>query len=213
MNLILFGPPGAGKGTQAQYLAQKYNYYQLSTGGLLRSEIQNKTSIGNQISEIIGRGEMVTDDIVDSLIANVIKNDKYKNKIIFDGYPRNIKQAKNLSKILIENNQKIELVIFLNLKKEDVIKRIVSRVTCNKCNKTFNKLVNDEEISNHPCGIEHMVKRNDDKEKTIIKRYDTYMDVTKPMLDYYSSNSNFKEVDGSLKINQISRKIEDFISS
>ena len=213
MNLILFGPPGAGKGTQAQYLAQKYNYYQLSTGDLLRSEIQNKTSIGNQISEIIGRGEMVTDDIVDTLIANVIKNDKYENKIIFDGYPRNIKQAKNLSKILIENNQKIELIIFLNLKREDVIKRIESRITCNKCNKTFNKLLNDEEISSHSCGIEHMVKRSDDKEKTIIKRYDTYMDVTKPMLDYYSSNSNFKEVDGSLKINQISRKIEDFISS
>jgi len=213
VNLILFGPPGAGKGTQAQYLAQKYNYYQLSTGDLLRSEIQNKTSIGNQISEIIGRGEMVTDDIVDTLIANVIKNDKYENKIIFDGYPRNIKQAKNLSKILIENNQKIELIIFLNLKREDVIKRIESRITCNKCNKTFNKLLNDEEISNHSCGIEHMVKRSDDKEKTIIKRYDTYMDVTKPMLDYYSSNSNFKEVDGSLKINQISRKIEDFISS
>jgi len=213
VNLILFGPPGAGKGTQAQYLVKKYNYYQLSTGNLLRSEIQNKTLTGNQISEIIGRGEMVTDDIVDSLISNVIKNNKYKNKIIFDGYPRNIDQAKNLSKILNENNQKIELIIFLNLKREEVIKRIEGRVTCNKCNKTFNKLVDKQEILNHSCGSTHLIKRTDDSAQTIIKRYDTYIDITKPMLDYYSSNSNFKEVDGSMKINQISSKIEDFISS
>jgi len=213
VNLILFGPPGAGKGTQAQYLVNKYNYYQLSTGDLLRSEIQNKTLKGNQISEIIGRGEMVTDSIVDSLISNVIKNDKYKNKIIFDGYPRNIKQATNLSKILNENNQKIELIIFLNLKREEVIKRIEGRVICNKCNKTFNKFMDEEEFSNHSCGNSYMIKRTDDTADTIIKRYDTYMEITKPMLNYYSSNANFKEVDGSLKIDQISSKIEDFISS
>ena len=213
MNLILFGPPGAGKGTQAQYLVKKYNYYQLSTGNLLRSEIQNKTLTGNQISEIIGRGEMVTDDIVDSLISNVIKNNKYKNKIIFDGYPRNIEQAKNLSKILNENNQKIELIIFLNLKREEVLKRIEGRVTCNKCNKTFNKLVDRQEILNHSCGSMHLIKRTDDSAQTIIKRYDAYIDITKPMLDYYSSNTNFKEVDGSMKISQISSKIEDFITS
>jgi len=213
VNLILFGPPGAGKGTQAQNLVKKYNYYQLSTGDLLRNEIQNKTLTGSQISEIIGRGEMVTDDIVDKLISNVIKNDKYKNKIIFDGYPRNIEQAKNLSKILNENNQKIKLIIFLNLKRDEVIKRIEARVTCNKCNKTFNKFEDKEEISNHLCGSAHMIKRTDDINETIIKRYDTYMDITKPMLDYYSSKANFKEVDGSLKISQISSKIEDFISS
>ena len=100
MNLIIFGPPGAGKGTQAQNLVKKYQYYQLSTGDLLRNEIQSKTDIGNQISEIIGRGELVTDEIVDNLIQKVIVNAKYKNKIIFDGYPRNITQAKNLDNIL-----------------------------------------------------------------------------------------------------------------
>ena len=212
VNLILFGPPGAGKGTQAQYLAQKYNYYQLSTGDLLRSEIQNKTSIGNQISEIIGRGEMVTDDIVDTLIANVIKNDKYENKIIFDGYPRNIKQAKNLSKILIENNQKIELIIFLNLKREDVIKRIESRITCNKCNKTFNEHLNIEEIDNHECGRNYLKKRKDDNEKAIIARYDEYMKKTKPVLDFYSTSSHFYEIDGSHKIQEITSKIEQILT-
>jgi len=211
VNLILFGPPGAGKGTQAQYLVKKYSYYQLSTGNLLRNEIENKSNIGNQISELIGRGEMVTDDIVGNLILNVIKNDKYKNKIIFDGYPRNIHQAKNLKKILNENNQKIDLVIFLNVNREEIIKRIEGRVVCNKCNNTFNKFTDKNEIINHQCGEKYMIKRSDDDVKTIIKRYDTYMKITEPVLNYYSSDGNFKEVDGSLKIDQISSKIDDFI--
>jgi len=211
VNLILFGPPGAGKGTQAQYLVKKYSYYQLSTGDLLRNEIENKTNIGNQISEIIGRGEMVTDNIVDNLILNVIKNNKYKNKIIFDGYPRNIYQAKNLSRTLNENNQKIDLIIFLNVKKEEIIKRIEGRMVCKKCNNTFNKFTDKNEILNHQCGQNHMVKRTDDDVKTIIKRYDTYMEITEPVLNYYSSDVNFKEIDASLKIDQISSKIDDFV--
>ena len=211
MNLILFGPPGAGKGTQAQQIVKKHKYYQLSTGDLLRSEIQNKTILGNEISEIIGRGEMVTDEIVDSLILNVVKNDKLKNKIIFDGYPRNLKQAKNLSKILAENNQKIDLVIFLNVKRDEIIKRVESRIVCKKCINTFNISIDKEKILNHSCGSEHMIKRDDDKKNTIIKRFDTYMDITKPILNYYSSNENFKEIDGSLKIDEISSKIDEFI--
>ena len=211
MNLILFGPPGAGKGTQAQYIVKKYKYYQLSTGNLLRAEIQSKTTIGNEISEIIGRGEMVTDAIVDNLISNIIKNEKYKNKIIFDGYPRNIKQAKNLSKILNEYKQKIDLIVYLNVKRNEIAKRIENRVVCNICSNTFNELTDKKEILNHSCGSANMIKRSDDKNNTIIKRYDTYMDITKPVLDYYSSNRNFKEIDGSLKIDEISSKIDEFI--
>ena len=211
MNLILFGPPGAGKGTQAQYLVKKFNYFQLSTGNLLRNEIENKTNIGNQISELIGRGEMVTDEIVDNLILNIVKNKIYENKIIFDGYPRNLYQAKNLTKILKENNQEINLIIFLNLNRVDAIKRIENRVTCSKCNKTFNRIIDSEEIAKRKCCSNYMTKRTDDKTETIIKRYDTYMDITKPVLDYYSSNPNFMEIDGSLKIDQISSKIDEFV--
>jgi adenylate kinase len=211
VNIILFGPPGAGKGTQAQHLVKKYNHYQLSTGNLLRNEIENKTNIGSQISELIGRGEMVTDDIVDDLILNIVKNRNYESKIIFDGYPRNIYQAKNLSKILNENNQKINLIIFLNLKRDEVIKRIENRVTCSKCNKTFNKVIDYEKISKRPCCSKYTIKRADDKAETIIKRYDTYMKITEPVLKYYSSQVNFKEIDGSLKIDEISSKIDDFM--
>jgi len=187
----MFGPPGAGKGTQAQNLVKKYQYYQLSTGDLLRNEIQSKTETGNQISEIIGRGELVTDDIVDNLIKKIIVNKNYKNKIIFDGYPRNITQVKNLNKMLNDNDQKIGAIIFLNVKRDDVINRIDNRVVCNKCFATFNKFVNENEITNHPCGADHVIKRSDDDVKTIIRRFDTYMDITKPVLDHYSSKFNF----------------------
>ena len=211
MNLILFGPPGAGKGTQAQYLVKKYNFYHLSTGNLLRNEIQNQTIVGNQISEIIGRGEMVTNDIVENLILNVISKEDYFDKIIFDGYPRNIEQAKNLTKILNKTNQEITLIIFLNVRRDVIIKRIEGRVVCRKCNNTFNELNDKNEISNHLCGINYLEKRSDDEAKTIARRYDTYMDITKPVLNYYSSNTNFKEIDGSLKIDEISSKIDEFV--
>jgi len=207
----MFGPPGAGKGTQAQNLVKKYKYYQLSTGDLLRNEIQNKTDIGNQISESIGRGELVTDDIVDNLIQKIIANKNYKNKIIFDGYPRNITQAINLDKMLNENNQKIGAIIFLNVKRDDILKRIDERVICNRCFTTFNKFFDENEITNHSCGKDQITKRSDDNSKTIIRRFDTYMDITKPVLKYYSTKPNFIEIDGSLKINEISRKINDIL--
>ena len=207
----MFGPPGAGKGTQAQSLVQKYHYYQLSTGDLLRNEIQSKSDIGNQISEIIGRGEFVSDDIVDNLIQKIIINKKYMNKIIFDGYPRNIDQAKSLDKMLNANNLKIGAVIFLNVKRNDIIKRIEGRVICNKCFATFNKFANASEITNHLCGSGNVIKRSDDNAKTIIRRFDNYMDITKPVLEYYSSNPNFIEIDGSLKINEISSKINNIL--
>ena len=207
----MFGPPGAGKGTQAQNLVKKHQYYQLSTGDLLRNEIQNKTNIGNQISEIIGRGELVTDDIVDNLIKKILTNEKYKNKIIFDGYPRNLNQAKNLDKMLKNYNQKIGTIIFLNVKRENIIKRIEGRIVCNKCFATFNKFFDKIDLENHSCGKEYLYRRSDDNDKAIINRFDTYMDITKPVLEYYSSKFNFVEIDGSLKIHEISSKIDDIV--
>ena len=207
----MFGPPGAGKGTQAQNLVKKYQYFQLSTGDLLRNEIENKTDIGNQISEILGRGELVTDDIVNNLIQKVIINKNYKNKIIFDGYPRNIAQANQLDKMLNNNDQKIGAIIFLNVKRDDIINRIDNRVICNKCFATFNKFVNENEIANHSCGSDNVIKRIDDNAKTIIRRFNTYMDITIPVLDHYSSKTNFIEIDGSLKISEISSKINDIL--
>ena len=211
MNIILFGPPGAGKGTQAQYIVKKYDYFQLSTGDLLRDEIKNKSELGKKISKIIGKGKFVTDEIANSLLIKIITSPQYKKKIIFDGYPRNINQAINLEKLLKNNNQEIGSIIFLNVSREIVEKRISGRIICEKCNTTLNELTNKEELEKHLCGQKYLKKRPDDNTQTIIKRYDAYIEQTKPVLDHYSSNSNFYEIDGSLKIDEISRKIEDIL--
>ena len=211
MNIILFGPPGAGKGTQAQYIVKNYNYFQLSTGNLLRDEIKNKTSLGKKIENLISRGEFVSDEIVNSLLKQSINNLKFRDRIIFDGYPRNTFQAENLNKILIEYKQIIGAIIFLNVSREVVEKRIVGRVTCEKCNMTLNEYFNQEEINMHPCGRSFLKKRVDDNLETIMSRYDIYMKKTKPVLEFYSNKDIFHEIDGSLKIDEITIKINHIL--
>ena len=212
MNIILFGPPGAGKGTQAQSIVKKHNYFQLSTGDLLRNEIKKKTDLGKEIEDIISKGNFASDEIVNKLLKNTILNLKFRDRIIFDGYPRSIEQAKNLDLILNEFNQKIDLIISLVVSREIIEKRIIGRVTCDKCNLTLNEFFNKEEIDLHPCGKEYFIKRKDDNLETIMSRYDIYTKTTEPVLNFLSKNSNFHEIDGTLEIDEITAKIDTFIN-
>ena len=186
MNIILFGPPGAGKGTQAKYLVKKLNAFQISTGDMLREEIKKNSEIGKKIINDMNDGKFVNDEIVNEMIKNVISDPKKKNKLIFDGYPRSLSQAENLDQLLNKSNQKIDFIFFLNVKKDTIIKRIEKRKV--------------------------LEKRTDDNLSTILKRYDTYMETTKPVLDFYKKNTNFYEIDGDEKIEEISRKIEQILS-
>jgi len=211
VNIILFGPPGAGKGTQAQSIVKKHNYFQLSTGDLLRGEIKKKTNLGKKIDQIISKGKFVSDDVVNKLLKDTILNLKFRDRIIFDGYPRTIEQSKHLDLILSEFNQKIDLIISLSVPREIIEKRIIGRVTCNKCSLTLNEFFNKEEIKLHPCGQENFVKRDDDNISVIMSRYDIYQKTTKPVLDFLSKNSYFHEIDGTLKIADITAKIDAFL--
>ena len=184
--MILFGPPGAGKGTQAKYLVNKLNNFQISTGDILRNEIKQNSTIGKKIITDMNDGNFVSDDIVNKLIKDIVFDPKKKDKLIFDGYPRSVTQAKNLDLLLNETNQKIDFIFFLNVSKETIIKRIEKR-----------KILED---------------RSDDELNIIVKRYDAYMQTTRPVLDFYSKNPNFYEIDGSLKIEEITAKINSFIN-
>ena len=211
MNIVLFGPPGAGKGTQAQFIVKKYNYFQLSTGNLLRNEVKLKTTLGAEIEKLISNGKFASDETVNTLLKYSITNLKFRDRIIFDGYPRNIEQAKNLELILADFNQNIGHVIFLNVTKDIIEKRIMGRVTCDKCHMTMNEFFNKGQIELHPCGKEFLKKRTDDNFDVIAARYDTYMSATKPVLDFYSKKVNFTEIDGTAEIEQITIKIKEVL--
>ena len=212
MNVIIFGPPGAGKGTQAQNLVNKFSLYQASAGDLLRLEIKKKTEIGKKIEQIIAQGDLVSDDIVNELINKFITNHNHRNKIIFDGYPRNINQAETLEVMLNSDNQSINFILFLKVTRETIEKRILGRILCEKCNKIMNEYFNKEEIDKHECGKNYLKKRKDDNQETIITRYEEYMKKTKPVLDYFSPRSYFHEIDGSQKIHAITGKIEQILT-
>ena len=186
MNIIIFGPPGAGKGTQAKYLVEKFNSFQISTGDMLREEINKDSEIGKKIINNMNEGKFVEDEIVNKLLEKIIFDPDKMNKLIFDGYPRTIEQGKNLEILLNKSNQKIDYILYLNVKKDSIIQRIEKRKI--------------------------LEKRIDDDANTILKRYDTYMDTTRPVLDFYSKNSNFYEIDGDKEKSIISSKIEQILT-
>ena len=187
MNIVIFGPPGAGKGTQSKFIEKRYNLYQLSTGQLLRNEIKKKTDLGLQISSIINSGELVSDDIVSNLIEKFISKDDYKNRLIFDGYPRNINQAKNLNDLLKKYNQKVDIVLKLSVSLETIKKRILER--------------------------QIQENRADDVEEIAIKRFKTYEKSTEPVIEFYDKSKLLKVVNGESSIDQINMEISGLIDS
>ena len=187
MNIVIFGPPGAGKGTQSNLIVKKFNLHQLSTGELLRNEIKNETELGKQISTIINSGNLVSDKIVGDLIELYISNKSFKNKIIFDGYPRNLPQARYLGELLNKYNQKIDIALKLSVSLETIKKRIIERKT--------------------------LEKRADDNEEIAIRRYKTYENNIKPVIDFYNQSNLLKVVNGEASISEISEEISALIES
>ena len=212
MNIIIFGPPGAGKGTQSDFIVKNFNLFKLSTGDLLREEIKKKTPLGLKITSIVNSGSLVSDNLINNLIENIISNKKYENRIIFDGYPRNLSQAENLNKLLSKYNQKIEIVIKLKVSLDVIKKRITGRLTCSKCSKIFNEFFSPPPRNKICCEGGILQKREDDNVDVAVKRYETYEDSTEPVLEFYNKMNLVKNLNGEMNIESIQGKISDYLT-
>lgn len=214
MNIILLAAPGAGKGTQADLISNEYGYKHISTGDLLREALSKKDDMATLIKTAMETGGLVSDDIILSLIEDAIK-DKTEG-IIFDGFPRNINQAKMLDELFIKNNEKIDYVINITVDKEILKKRIVGRVTCPKCKAIYNENYTEHNPKQiglcDKCGSE-LTRRKDDSAETFESRYRTYLDETKPLINYYKNLNKLVEVDNASDKYTTFNKIKEILNN
>jgi adenylate kinase len=211
MNIVIFGPPGAGKGTQSKFIVKKFNLFQLSTGELLRNEIINKTQLGLNISSTMNSGNLVSDNIVSDLIEIYISNNDFNDRLIFDGYPRNISQAENLNLLLKKYNKKLDLVLKLSVPIDIIKKRITGRSICSICGKIYNEFFNPAPINANCCSSKYLQKRSDDTLDIAISRYENYEKNIKPVTDFYKETKLLKVVNGETSIMAITKEISDLI--
>ena len=208
MNIVIFGPPGAGKGTQSAFLINQFNFFQLSTGDLLRNELKSGSTLASKIETLMNAGKLVSDDIINNLIEKKLSDRSIENRIIFDGFPRNIEQAKTLDGLLNMCSQSVSLVLNLKVDYSILAKRISGRISCSICKKTFNEFF-DPPVS--CCEKRTLIKRSDDNEETVSKRLKTYDESTLPILDYYAVKNIVSDVDAMGEIAKVSEQISNII--
>ena len=186
MYLILFGPPGAGKGTYAKMLSEWFNIPVIATGDMLRDAIDKETPLGKKVRNYVQNGKLVPDDLMERVVAQELDSDDADDGVIFDGFPRNVNQAEMLGQLLRNKNRKIELVIELNTDDEEIIRRLSNRRVCPKCGEIYN-LKNHPPLNNNMCDVcgTEIVQREDDKPETIKYRLKVYREQTAPLLQYY----------------------------
>jgi adenylate kinase len=208
MRLVLLGAPGAGKGTQAKKLIEKYAIPQISTGDILRKAVADGTPLGKEAKAVMDRGELVPDKIVLGLVEERIKQDDCKNGYILDGFPRNTAQAESLDNILSSLGAPLTVALSVDVDKDDLMKRLTGRRTCKHCQQMYNVYFSpsQKEGSCDKCGGE-LYQRDDDKEDTIKKRLDVYEAQTAPLIDYYGKKGILESVPGTGSIDDIFNKV------
>lgn len=211
MNIIFIAPPAAGKGTQSDLICNKYSMKHISTGDLIRETISSNNEKSLELKETIEQGKLVSDEFILSLIKDKIENG---NSYIFDGFPRNIEQAKLFDELLNSINNKVDYVIYLKIDKELAAKRILGRISCSNCGKVYNDQIKmSMPKQDGLCDICNtaLSKRNDDNEITFNKRFDTYINETEPLLDYYKDKLYI--IDSSQDKYEIFKQIENIIGA
>ena len=197
MNIILLGPPGAGKGTQARHLVETRNMIQLSTGDMLREAKDSGTEMGKRVAAVMARGELVTDEIVIGLIREKLEGDK-QGGFIFDGFPRTLAQADALAELLAETGESLDAVIEMRVDDDALVDRITGRYTCGNCGEVYHRTTKPETVSGtcDKCGASDMQRRADDNEESLRTRLMEYYKKTSPLIGYYYAKGQLRSVDG-----------------
>lgn len=208
MKIVLLGCPGAGKGTQAKILAERYNLKHLATGDLFRAEITAKTPLGLQVADYLRNGTLVPDEVVVNMVAKKLDETAKEGGYVLDGFPRTLEQAQALDAYLKKNGQNIDLVFYINMNEAEVLRRLTSRRSCVKCGALYN-LTTKPPINDGKCDLcgGDVVQREDDRDATVKKRLMVYNDLTSPLISYYRSETPFHEVEGSRPIEEVTRDL------
>ncbi len=215
MNIILLGPPGAGKGTQARILQEKFGLIQIATGDMLREHIKHHTDLGQLAQNYMNQGQLVPDLVVIQMIESRISEPDAKNGFILDGFPRTVAQAEALDKMLGRKKLKLDHVIEMKVDEEELVKRIAGRYTCAACGEGYHdefKKPHKEGVCDK-CGFAQFTRREDDKAETVRKRLEAFRAQTAPILPYYQSKGVLKTVDGMDEIDIVSKHIDQMLAA
>jgi adenylate kinase len=211
MRIILFGPPGVGKGTQAKIISQDLKLAHIATGDILREAVSHGTELGKKAKTYMDRGELVPDDVVIGIIRERLEEDNAKDGFILDGFPRTLPQAEALDKVFDKMGIKVDKVLSMEVDKEVLMNRLTSRRVCRNCGAIFNLLVDKlDDLRCPKCGGE-LYQRDDDKRETIERRFEVYQKQTKPVKDFYKNKQMLVEIDGIGEIDEVTRRLKNVL--
>ena len=214
MKIIMLGAPGAGKGTQAKMIAEKYNIPHISTGDIFRANIKNGTELGKKAKSYMDKGQLVPDELTLDLIMDRFKEDDCKNGYVLDGFPRTIPQAEALDAALKANGEKVDFAIDVDVPDENIVKRMGGRRACVGCGATYHIVYSPTKVEGKcdKCG-EELIVRDDDKPETVLSRLEVYHNQTQPLIDYYNEQGILKTVDGTVDMKDVFKAIVDILGA